>query len=81
MNIAIWIAIALVSFVLPAVALTNGGKKVPGREALERYAQQTGLPLTDTVAGPVVERIRRRERGMSIGGIIAIVLGGLAGVV
>ena len=79
MNIAIWIAIALVSFVLPAVALTNGGKKVPGREALERYAQQTGLPLTDTVAGPVVERIRRRERGMSIGGIIAIVLGGLGG--
>lgn len=80
MNIAIWIAIALACFVLPAVALTNGGKKVPGREALDRYARQTGLPLTETVAAPVVERIRRRERGMSIGGIVAIALGGLASI-
>lgn len=77
MHIAIWIAIALVSFVLPSVALTNGGKKTPGRDALDRYARQTGLPLTDTVAAPVVERVRRRERGMSIGGIVAIVVGGL----
>lgn len=78
MNIAIWIAIALVSFVLPAVALTNGGRKTPGREALETYAHQTGLPLTATVAAPVVERIRRRERGMWIGGTVAIALSGLA---
>ena len=80
MNIAVWIAIALVCFVMPAVALTNGGKRVPGREALSRYAQETGLPLTEAVAGPVVSRIRRRERGMAIGGIAAIVLGGLASI-
>ena len=80
MSIAVWIVIALVCFVMPAVALTNGGKKVPGRNALSRYAQETGLPLTDAVAGPVVDRIRRRERGMSIGGTAAIVLGGLASI-
>lgn len=81
MNIAIWIAIALVCFVLPAVALTSGGKKAPERGALAKYATQVGLPLTDEVVDPVIARIRRRERGMSIGGISAIVLGGLAAIV
>lgn len=80
MSIAIWIGIALVCFVMPAVALTNGGKKAPGRDALAKYAQQTGLPLTDTVAGPVIDRIRRRERGMFIGGTAAIVVSGLASI-
>lgn len=80
MSIAIWIGIALVCFVMPAVAMTKGGKKAPGHDALTRYAAQTGLPLTETVAGPVIERIRRRERGMSIGGTAAIVLGGLASI-
>lgn len=81
MNIAIWIAIALTCFVLPAVALTQGGKKAPRQDALARYAKETGLPLPEDVAEPVVERIRRRERGMSIGGTIAIVVGGLAAIV
>lgn len=78
MNIAIWIVIALVIFVLPAVSLTSGGSRAPGRQELEKYAHTVGLPLTDTVAGPVVARIRRRQRGMMIGGIVAIVAAALA---
>ncbi|MEZ5087820.1 MAG: hypothetical protein R2722_16780 [Tessaracoccus sp.] len=81
MLIAVWIAVALVCFVLPSVTLTNGGKNVPDKEALAQYAKGTGLPLTDEVAGPVVDRIRRRERGMLIGGIATIVLSGLASIV
>lgn len=81
MSIAVWIAVALVCFVLPAVALTQGGSRAPGRDDLAQHAKRAGLPLTDEVAGPVVERIRRRERGMSIGGIGAIVVGGLAAIV
>ncbi|SER96773.1 hypothetical protein SAMN05443377_12334 [Propionibacterium cyclohexanicum] len=80
MNTALWIAVALVCVVLPAVSLTRGGKRIPAREALEGYAAAAGLPLTDEVAGPVIDRIRRRERGMVIGGVLAITLGGLAAV-
>ena len=81
MNITIWLVIALVCFVLPSIALTNGGGKTPEGSALARYAKSAGLPLTEAVVGPVVERIRRRERGMLIGGLIAIVLGALASMI
>lgn len=81
MNISIWILIALTCFVLPAVALTGGRKKAPGRDALAQHAKETGLPLTNEVADPVVERIRRRERGMLIGGLSAIAVGSLAAIV
>ncbi|AXE38854.1 hypothetical protein [Acidipropionibacterium virtanenii] len=80
MNITIWIVIALVCFVLPAAPLTNGGRRAPGRRALERHARTIGLPLPAEVAGPVITRIRRRERGMLTGGIIAIILGGAAAI-
>lgn len=70
----IWIIIALVCFILPSVALTSGGKKAPAPAALEKYAADTGLPLTDEVAAPLVERIRRRERGMLTGGLIGLVI-------
>lgn len=81
MNIAIWIVIALMCFVMPAVALTGGGRKVPGRQALTKYAREVGLPLTDDVARPVIDRIRRRERGAAMGALAAIVLGALASIV
>ena len=74
MNIAIWIIIALVCFVLPATALTNGGKKHPDVKKLHEYAHHVGLPLPDVVIPAVVSRIRRRQRGMSIGGTSGIVI-------
>ncbi|SJM68198.1 hypothetical protein [Gulosibacter sp. 10] len=81
MNIAIWIAIAMVAFVMPATALTKGGAHRPDAESLRRYAQSAGLPVTDAVSGPVVERIRRRQRGMRIGGLIAIVAGTVGAII
>ena len=74
MNIAIWIIIALVCFVLPATALTSGGKKHPDVKKLHEYAHHVGLPLPDVVIPAVVSRIRRRQRGMSIGGTSGIVI-------
>lgn len=78
MNIAIWIAIALVCFVLPATALTYGGKRNPQRAKLAKYAQQVGLPLPPELVMPVVERLRRRQRGIMVGGIIGIIIAVLA---
>ncbi len=80
MNIAIWIVIALFAVVLPSVALTNGGRREPGRSALELHARTVGLPLTAEVVGPVVARIRRRQRGMLAGGLTGIVLGTLVAI-
>lgn len=74
MNIAIWIIIALVCFVLPATALTNGGKKHPDVKKLHEYAHLVDLPLPADVIPAVVSRIRRRQRGMSIGGTSGIVI-------
>ena len=74
MNIAIWIAIALVCFVLPTTNLTSGGNRYPQSSKLAQYADHVGLPLPEGVVTPVVERLRRRQRGMMIGGITGIVL-------
>ena len=74
MNIAFWIVIALVCIVIPSVDLTGGGRKAPDEKALRKHVKATGLPLTHEVAGPVVDRIRRREHGMLLGGVGAIVL-------
>lgn len=70
----IWIIIALVCFIFPSVALTSGGKRAPAPAALEKYAADTSLPLTEEVAAPLIERIRRREKGMLVGGLIGLVL-------
>ena len=75
MSFTIWVVIALFVFILPAVGLTNGGQNQPGQSALERYARTTGLPLTAAVAEPVVARIRRRQRGMLMGGLSGLGLG------
>lgn len=77
MDIAIWIAISFTCFLLPAIALTNGGHNAPTPKALKKYAGTTGLPLTDEVAGPLSDRIRRRERGTATGGFIGLGLGTL----
>ncbi len=74
MNIAIWIVIALVCFVLPATSLTDGGKRNPERSKLNQHAVQVGLPLPEHLMLPVAERIRRRQRGMASGGTIGIVV-------
>lgn len=74
MNIAIWIAIALVCFVLPATALTNGGQRNPQRTKLADYAQRVGLSLPEHLVSPVVQRLRRRQRGIMTGGITGIVV-------
>lgn len=81
MNIAIWIAIALVCFVLPATALTNGGIRNPQHTKLAKYAEQVGLDLPPELVVPVVERLRRRQRGIMVGGIAGIVLATLAHIV
>ncbi|NWN88902.1 MAG: hypothetical protein HLX51_10245 [Micrococcaceae bacterium] len=74
MSIAIWIAIALACFVLPATSLTSGGKRHPEYHNLARHAEHVGLPLPDHIARAVATCIRRRQRGMSIGGSAGIVL-------
>lgn len=74
MNIAIWIAIALVCFVLPATGLTSGGNRNPQQIKLAQYARQVGLPLPAHLVKPVVQRLRRRQRGIMIGGITGIVI-------
>lgn len=74
MSIAIWIIIALVCFVLPATALTQGGHRHPHRGQLAEYAQQVGLPLPETMVPAVTDRIKRRQRGMRLGGITGIVI-------
>jgi len=74
MSYAIWVAIALVCFVLPATTLTSGGKRDPEKGKLAEYARNVGLPLPEEVVEPVVARIKRRQRGMVIGGIIGIVI-------
>lgn len=74
MNIAIWIAIALVCFVLPATALTQGGNRDPHRGKLAAHAKHVGLPLPEQMVPAVSERIRRRQRGMMIGGTTGIVV-------
>lgn len=73
MSIAIWIVLALVCFVIPATALTQGGSRSPQRKQLAAHAQQVGLPLPDALVPAVVQRIRRRQRGMGIGGATGIV--------
>lgn len=72
-----WIVIALVCFVLPATSLTDGGKRNPERSKLNQHAEQVGLPLPEHLEPPVVARIRRRQRGMVIGGTSGIVLAAL----
>lgn len=74
MNIGIWIAIALVCFVLPATALTNGGNRDPQKAKLAQYAKQVGLPLPPELIAPVAARLKRRQRGILIGGITGIVV-------
>jgi len=74
MSIAIWIVIALVSFVLPATELTSGGKRRPKITRLRQYARSIGLALPDHLAPAVATRIQRRQRGMSMGGVTGIVL-------
>lgn len=74
MNIAIWIAIALVCFVLPSVELTQGGNRAPYRKKLAKHAHEVGLPLPDHVVTAVSDRIRRRERGMLLGGLSGVVV-------
>lgn len=74
MHFAIWVAIALVCFILPATALTSGGKKDPERGKLADYARSVGLPLTEPLVAPVVARIKRRQRGMIVGGITGLVV-------
>ncbi len=80
MNIAIWIAVALVCIAFPATALSAGGAKTPKGEPLEKYAAVTGLPITDQVALPVAERIRRRQRGMQIGAVAGIVIAAIVAI-
>lgn len=80
MNIAIWIALALVCFIFPATSLTSGGSRKPTREALEKNAQSIGLPITDEVYAPVAERIRRRQRGMRIGALALLVVASLVAI-
>lgn len=74
MNIAIWIVIALVCFVIPATALTQGGNRNPQRGQLAKHAQHVGLPLPAAMVPRVVQRIKRRQRGMGIGGATGIVV-------
>lgn len=75
MNVALWIAIALVCFVLPTTALTGGGKKVPERNELHQYARHVGLPLPEHLIPAVNARLLRRQRGMMIGGLVGIAIG------
>jgi hypothetical protein len=77
MSIVIWIVIAMVSFILPASDLTRRGTHQANSKPMRKYAESVGLPVTDAVSGPVVERIRRRQRGMQTGGLVAIVAGAL----
>lgn len=72
-----WIVVALVCFVLPATSLTDGGKRNPERSKLNQHGEQVGLPLPEHLEPPVVARIRRRQRGMVIGGTSGIVLAAL----
>lgn len=81
MNIAIWIVLALVCFVMPATALTQGGNRYPQRKKLAEHATHVGLPLPDAMVKVVSERIRRRQRGMMLGGITGIVLATLSYIV
>ena len=74
MSIAIWIAIALVCFVLPATALTQGGNRDPHRGKLAKHAEHVGLPLPEHMVPAVSERIRRRQHGMMMGGTTGIVV-------
>ncbi len=74
MSIAIWIVIALVCFVLPATALTQGGNRNPQRGQLVERAEHVGLPLPDAMVPVVTARIKRRQRGMRIGGSAGIVI-------
>src|SRR5690625_7330241 len=78
MNLAIWIAVALVSFVWPATALTGGGRRRPENSKLTQHAQDKGLPLPADVVPAGTARIMRRQRGMSVGAtlgdIVAILL-------
>lgn len=74
MSIVLWIAIALVSFVLPATELTRGGKQRPKIAKLHAYAESVGLPLPDYVVPEVADRMQRRQRGMAVGGITGIVV-------
>lgn len=73
MNLAIWIAVALVSFVWPATALTGGGRRRPKNNKLAQHAQDKGLPLPADLVPAVTARIIRRQRGMSVGATIGIV--------
>lgn len=74
MSIAIWIVIALVCFVLPATAMTQGGRRNPQGKQLAAHAEHVGLPLPAAMVPSVVQRIKRRQRGMSIGGTVGIVV-------
>lgn len=74
MTLALWIAIALVCFVLPSVELTQGGHRAPHRKKLVKHAHAVGLPLPEHAVLTVSERIRRRERGMLLGGLTGIVV-------
>lgn len=74
MNFAIWVAIGLVVFILPATSLTSGGKKNPERGKLTEYARSVSLPLPEALVTPVVSRIKRRQHGMIVGGITGLVV-------
>lgn len=74
MNIAIWIAIALVCFVLPSGALTSGGRKNPSSGKLAEYARSVGLPIPDQAKQSVIDRLKRRQRGTVIGGVTGIIV-------
>lgn len=81
MSIAIWIVIAMVSFILPASDLTRRGTHRINSIPMRKYAQSVGLPVTEEVSRPVVKRIRRRQRGMQIGGLVAIAAGTLIAII
>src|SRR5690625_7404533 len=74
MILAIWIAVALVSFVWPATALTGGGRRRPENSKLTQHAQDKGLPLPADVVPAVTARIIRRQRGMSVGATLGIIV-------
>lgn len=72
MEIILWSAIALVSFVLPPVSETGGGRREPDPDWLQRHAETIGLDLPSHLIGTVATRIRRKHRGMAVGGVLGI---------
>lgn len=52
----------------------DSSSRYPVRGKLAEHAQHVGLPLPEHLIAPVVARIRRRQRGMAIGGTTGIVV-------